>query len=242
MFRKPVFLNEEWSWNMTLYRFIHEKNIPEEWSEFFTKHDDILKSISDQIDERIKKEIVVYPPINLVFRAFSLPINRIRVVILGQDCYHDGNAVGLCFSVPPNAKTNPSLRNIYDELEREGYKPNRNNSLSHWADQGCFMINTALTVEEKRPESHLHIWYSFSEKVIQEVSEKTKGVAWLLMGSKALEFQKYINLDRGHRSFVTSHPSPFSANKGFRDHPAFIGSGVFKEINTFLGSNKEIRW
>ena len=94
------------------------------------------------------------------------------------------------------------------------------------------MLNTALTVEKGSPESHLHIWYDFSEKVLKEINSKTKNVAWLLMGAKALKFKNLISSN--HKIFATSHPSPFSAYKGFGQTPAFLGSNVFKEINNFL--------
>ncbi len=237
-------LDGEWSWKkMILWEFLNEGNYPHEWKEFFFRDDiqDDLKNISKQL-EKESKDCIIYPPINKVFRAFySVSLKKVRVVVLGQDCFHDGAAVGLCFSVPPNGKINPSLRNIYTELEKEGYTPNKNGSLVHWAMQGCLMLNTALTVQKGTPESHLHIWYDFSEKVIKEVSSKTENVAWLLMGAKALSFDKFIDPSRGHRSFITSHPSPFSAYSGFRNYPAFIGSGVFKKIDCFLGQRK-IEW
>lgn len=177
------FIDEEWSWkNMTLWQYVQERNLPQTWSDFFNREDiqKILQRISDDISEESKSS-VIYPPPNRVFRAFSLPLEKVRVILIGQDPYHDGNAVGLCFSIPPGAKTNPSLQNIYNELESEGYKPKRTGSLVHWAQQGCLMLNTALTVEKGSPESHLKFWYPFAEQLLQYVSDNTKNVAWLLM-------------------------------------------------------------
>jgi len=234
---------KSWSWkNMTLTEFLSEGNIPYKWKEFFDRKDIriILEKISAEIT-RVQYRIPIYPEINRVFRAFEVSLRETKVVILGQDCYHNpGSAVGLCFSVPKGAKINPSLRNIYDELENEGFVTEKNGSLAHWAKQGCLMLNTALTVEQGSPESHLEIWYPFSEKVLEYISENTKNVAWLLMGAKAMEFQDYAKRN-GHKAFLTSHPSPFSAHKSCRGSPAFLGSGVFQKINEFLGERK-IMW
>lgn len=236
------FIDEEWSWkNMTLWQYVQERNLPQTWSDFFNREDiqKILQRISDDISEESKSS-VIYPPPNRVFRAFSLPLEKVRVILIGQDPYHDGNAVGLCFSIPPGAKTNPSLQNIYNELESEGYKPKRTGSLVHWAQQGCLMLNTALTVEKGSPESHLKFWYPFAEQLLQYVSDNTKNVAWLLMGKHAAEFKKLANKN-GHKIFITSHPSPLSAYRPFQSYPAFIGSGVFKQVNDFLDTGK-IEW
>lgn len=241
------FIDEHYDWNtLTLLQFLQQGHIPSEWQDFFNRKDvhKDLEEISESLQKRAQTGLIIYPSPNLVFRAFGTPLEQIRVVIVGQDVYFNGNAVGLCFSVPPTtvySRINPSLKNIYIELEQEGYKPNKNGSLVHWANQGCFMINTALTVEKGSPESHLGIWYNFSEKVIAEVSKETKNVAWLLMGAKALEFAPLVDVNKGHKVFVSSHPSPLSAYKGFRGYPAFIGSNIFKNVNHFLGDRK-IKW
>jgi uracil-DNA glycosylase len=225
-----IFHEDEWSWrSMTLYQFVEEKNYPKAWCAFFERED--VKSDLKTISENIVSKKPVYPDINRVFRAFTVPIEKIRVVILGMDPYHNaGSAVGLCFSVPKGAKVNPSLRNIFQELGCTGYK---DGDLQHWADQGCFMLNTALTVLEGCPDSHTDIWYDFSRKVIKEISEGTGNVAWLLMGAKAIDFEQYIDTSR-HSVFKTSHPSPFSAYRSSKVAPAFIGSGVFNSINLYL--------
>lgn len=236
------FLDEEWSWkNITLWEYLEEQNIPKAWKTFFEKEDirEILKKISTDIFHE-SKDCVIYPSPNHVFRAFSLPLEKIKIVVLGQDCYHDGNAVGICFSIPPGAKINPSLTNIYNELESEGYLPKRTGSLLNWVNQGCIMLNTALTVEKGSPESHLKFWYPFAEKILEYISVNTKNVAWLLMGKHAASF-KYCADRNGHKAFITSHPSPLSAYRPYQNYPAFIGSGIFREINKFLGK-KKIKW
>lgn len=242
---KIIILNEKWSWdNMTLWQFLQEGNYPrlcKEWNVFFNQHSSDLYKISQKIKEE-SQGATIYPPIHQVFRAF-IPMEKIKVVILGQDPYHNGSAVGLCFSVKPGNHINPSLRTIYKELNNEGYTPEQNGDLTHWSEQGCMMINTALTVEKGCPEVHLGFWYDFIEQVIQHVSVQTKNVAWLLMGSKACEFEPIIR-NNGHKIFITSHPMPLSAYKSFRQYPAFIGSNVFRQINTFIeqNNNKPICW
>ena len=219
---------EEWCWNtISLWQFIEEKNYPVAWCTLFERED--VLNILKEISKKIVSKKPIYPPINRVFRTFTLPKEKIRVVILGMDPYHNpGSAVGLCFSVPKGGKINPSLRNIYSELEREGYTGEKNGDLSHWLEQGVFMLNTALTVEEGKPDSHTDAWYDFSIAVLREISGED--VIWLLMGAKAIAFQDTI------RGIVikTSHPSPFSAHRSSKGAPAFLGSGAFRKINSYL--------
>jgi len=232
------FLEEPYDWkNLSLWGFLHEGNIPSSWTDFFIS-DDVqtdLYNISKELEEEIKNGVTIYPPIHKVFRAF-ISLDKAKVVILGMDPYHNGSAVGYCFSVLPGNRINPSLMNIYKELEQEGFHPNKNGVLTHWADQGCILLNTALTVAKGQADSHTHIWYDFSEKVIRHIGENTDHLVWFLMGSKALEFKKFI--PSTHSVVVTSHPSPFSAYRGF------LGSGAFRQINTFLeqSGKKVIKW
>lgn len=223
-----IFHEEEWSWNiLSLWQFIEERNYPVAWSRFFEKEE--IMNILKEISKKIVSKKPIYPPINRVFRTFTLPKEKIRVVILGMDPYHNpGSAVGLCFSVPKGGKINPSLRNIYSELEREGYTGEKNGDLSHWLEQGVFMLNTALTVEEGSPDSHTDAWYDFSRAVIREINDE--GVIWLLMGAKAIAFQDSIS----GKVIKTSHPSPFSAHRNSKDASAFLGSGAFTRINSYL--------
>lgn len=238
------FINETYDWkNLSLEQYLNEGNYPSNWSEFFERKD--IQNILSDISKNMNRTITIYPSPNMVFKAFRLPLNKVKVLILGQDCYHNpGSATGLCFSIPPNSAINPSLRNIYQELENEGFKPVKNGDLTHWMNQGCLMLNTALTVEKGTPESHLHLWYDFSEKLLDYIGNNSKNIAWLLMGAKALQFKKFANPNNGHICFCTSHTSPFSAHKGFKDIPAFLGSNVFKNINSFLEKNlkQKINW
>jgi len=243
-FTKINFIEEKYCWKtLNLWDYLLEGNYPSSWKDFFLREDvqKDLQSISDQLEEESKR-CIIYPEINKVFRAF-IPLEDIKVVILGQDPYHNSSAVGFCFSVLPGNSINPSLRNIYKELKNEGYDIKEDGVLTHWADQGCLLLNTALTVEKSYADSHTGIWYEFSEKVIQYIAKNTRNVAWLLMGSKALEFKEHI-LGENHYIVVSSHPSPFSAHRSFRNHPAFLGSKVFYKINKFLKkfNRKPIIW
>jgi len=240
-------LDEEWSWKtMTLWEFLCEGNYPRLWEKFFLREDiqALLYKISAEIVEE-SKDCEIYPPIHKVFRAFfKIDLSKIRVIVVGADPYHNpGSAVGICFSVPPGVPVNQSLKNIYKELKSEGYNPDETGSLLHWIDQGCLMINTALTVEKGNAGSHTHIWYSFTEKLLEYISENTKNVAWLLMGKDAAAFKGYCTKN-GHQSFITSHPSPLSAYRPYQNYPAFLGSGIFDSVNNFLSEKKfkKILW
>ena len=234
-------LDEKWSWqDMTLEKFVDEGNVNRSWNDLFANH---LKPHIKDVSEFLKtecKDKTIYPPIEKVFRAFCVPIEGVRVVIVGQDCYHDGNAVGLCFSIPKRRTINPSLRNIYKELEMEGYRPKKDGDLSFWAKQGCLMLNTALTVEQSRAGSHLAIWKKSAETILEYISDNTSGVAWILFGKEASRCLKYTEVN-GHRAFVSSHPSPLSASRPFQKYPAFLGSGIFRSVDKFL-EDKKISW
>jgi uracil-DNA glycosylase len=237
------FSDEKYDWNsLTLWNYLLDGNYPRSWSEFFLRDDvqNDLRHISAEIEREVKAGSTVYPEINQVFRAF-IPLDRIKAVILGQDPYHNGSAVGYCFSVRHGNKINPSLLSVYKELENEGYTPIRDGDIVHWAEQGCVLLNTALTVERGCAGEHIAMWYEFSEKVITYISDKVPDAVWLLMGSKALAFAE--NITSGN-IIVTSHPMPLAAYKGFRGHDAFMGSGAFRKINEYLveKKRKEIVW
>ena len=224
-----LFLDKTHSWQEeTLLEFLEENPLPKDWA-FLTEN---IEKISNVIQEKTKKGIKVYPSPNRVFRAFyATPLEKVRLVILGMDPYHDGNAVGLCFSVPPGGKINPSLRNIYKEIGTEG-----NGDLSHWAKQGCLMLNASLTVEKGLPGSHSEYWADFTKKLVLFLAER-KPLSWLLMGADALYYADTIKKYK-HKIYVTSHPSPFSAYKPLRSWPAFIGSKIFAKINDEIDGEK----
>ena len=176
----------------------------------------------------------IYPPGPLIFNALnSTPLDRVKVVIIGQDPYHGpGQAHGLCFSVQPGVPTPPSLVNIYKELKRDlnidipshGY-------LQSWADQGVLLLNTSLTVERGNAGSHAAKgWQLFTDRVIEVVSRQRPKLVFLLWGSHAQGKQRLIDPTK-HLVLRSPHPSPLSAHRGF------IGNGHFSRCNQFLSQN-----
>ena len=183
----------------------------------------------------------IFPPPEDMFNAFHFtPLHQVKVVILGQDPYHnDGQAHGLCFSVKKGVETPPSLVNIYKELEDDMgcYIPN-NGNLEKWAKQGVLLLNTVLTVRAGSPNSHKDKgWEQFTDRVISELNKKKTPVVFLLWGANA-EKKARIITNPLHKKLVTVHPSPLSAYRGF------FGCRHFSKTNAILKANglKEIEW
>ncbi|MBK6997134.1 MAG: uracil-DNA glycosylase [Lewinellaceae bacterium] len=172
----------------------------------------------------------IYPPGSLIFNAFNkTPFESLKVVILGQDPYHNpGEAMGLCFSVPRGVKTPPSLVNIYKEINNSlGIVPPSHGDLTHWAEQGVLLLNAMLTVEARKPASHQKIgWQTFTDAVIRTVSEQKEGVVFLLWGNFARSKKALIDETR-HNVLESAHPSPLAGN-------AFQGCGHFVRTNEIL--------
>ena len=187
------------------------------------------------------KEKTIYPKENEIFKAFRLtPYSNVKVVILGQDPYHDvGQAEGLSFSVKEGIKRPPSLINIYKELFDDlGYNIVENGSLVKWANEGVLLLNAILTVEKDKAASHSKIgWEEFTDEVIKKVNEKETPVVFILWGSFARSKKKYIT-NKKHLVIESAHPSPLSAYNGF------FGSRPFSRTNDFLVKNgiKPIDW
>lgn len=183
--------------------------------------------------ERATKTII-YPKGSLIFNAFTLtPYDKIKVVILGQDPYHNaGQAMGLSFSVPDGIKTPPSLMNIYKELNKDIGMPIPNTgNLTSWAQQGVLMLNAALTVRQNEPGSHAKIgWTDFTNDIIKHISNKKKGIVFLLWGNFAQQKQIFIDATK-HKILKAAHPSPLSAHNGF------FGCKHFSATNQYLVSN-----
>ncbi|WP_295621213.1 uracil-DNA glycosylase [Chamaesiphon sp. GL140_3_metabinner_50] len=175
----------------------------------------------------------IFPSDADVFSAFELtPYENVKVLILGQDPYHDDNqAHGLCFSVKPGIKTPPSLVNIYKELHTDiGFNIPKHGYLVNWAEQGILMLNAVLTVRSHTPNSHKDKgWETFTDAVISQVSEKTDSVIFVLWGAYAQKKLKLIDTTK-HLVIQSAHPSPLSARNGF------FGSKPFSAINTALKS------
>lgn len=177
----------------------------------------------------------IFPAGGEWFRALDLtPLERVRVVILGQDPYHGpGQAHGLCFSVRPGVRTPPSLVNIYKELEADlGIPRARHGFLEHWAGQGVLLLNAVLTVERGMAASHQgRGWERFTDAVIRLVNARPEPVVFLLWGSHAQKKAAFVeSIDRGGRHLVLKapHPSPLSAHNGF------FGCRHFSRANAFL--------
>lgn len=192
-----------------------------------------------QAERAAGKEI--YPPEDDIFNALKLtPFENVKVVLLGQDPYHGENqAHGLSFSVKPGIKPPPSLMNIYDELKDDLgiHKPNHG-FLEAWAKQGVLMLNSVLTVESGKPQSHANIgWQEFTDRVISSLNAHPKGIVFLLWGSYAQRKSVLINTNR-HLVLVAPHPSPLSAHRGF------FGCKHFSKTNTWLTKmgRKPIDW
>lgn len=173
-----------------------------------------------------------FPPGKLIFNAFDLcPPEKTKVVILGQDPYHGpGQAHGLCFSVPEGIPHPPSLKNIFKELENDlqmVYPISGN--LTSWAKQGVLLLNTTLTVQAHRAGSHqAKGWETFTDRVIQLLSEQYEGLVFLLWGGYAKQKIKLIDADK-HCVLSSVHPSPLSANRGY-----WFGNQHFSKCNAYL--------
>ncbi|ASY64371.1 Uracil-DNA glycosylase, family 1 [Sinorhizobium sojae CCBAU 05684] len=175
----------------------------------------------------------IFPKGSEYFRALDLtPLDRVRVVILGQDPYHgDGQAHGLCFSVLPGVRIPPSLVNIYKELETDlGIAQARHGFLESWARQGVLLLNAVLTVERGRAASHQgRGWERFTDAVIRAINEQQQPVVFMLWGSYAQKKAAFVDRSR-HLVLTAPHPSPLSAHSGF------LGCRHFSQANTFLAS------
>lgn len=183
-----------------------------------------------------------YPPGNEIFNAFNLcPLSKVKVVILGQDPYHgEGQAEGLCFSVKTGIALPPSLINIFKEVKDDiGTKPQiikdlqgkdmYDGSLRRWAQQGVFLLNTCLSVRQHEAFSHSrHGWESFTDAVINIISEKQEHVAFMLWGGPARSKKKIIDTSK-HLVLESVHPSPLSANRG-----GWFGNHHFSRCNAWL--------
>ena len=176
----------------------------------------------------------IFPPARLIFNAFdSCPFDKVKVVILGQDPYHDcGQAHGLCFSVNDGVAVPPSLQNIYKELNTDlGVPVPQSGNLQRWADQGVLLLNATLTVEAHRPGSHQNKgWEVFTDAVIQKLAAEREHLVFMLWGSYAQRKGAFISPQK-HLVLKAAHPSPLSAYKGF------FGCRHFSKANQYLQSH-----
>ncbi len=195
------------------------------------------------IREFLKKEYfsqTIYPPMQDIFNCFKYtPFSKVKVVILGQDPYHNpGQAHGLCFSVKCNPFP-PSLKNIFKEIADEFNTPIRTNGdLTDWAEQGVLLLNTSLSVRKNQANSHSGCgWQTFTDEVIKILNTKSNPIVYLLWGGNARSKKKLIT-NKNHLVLESAHPSPLSAYAGF------FGNNHFKKCNEFLEKNNltPIKW
>lgn len=213
----------------------------ESWKPFLNSefNKPYFKELANFLHEQYDKK-VIFPKKTQVFRAFTTDLNKVTVVILGQDPYHTpGAAHGLAFSVPDTQPIPPSLVNIYKEIDNEyGSHTNKTGNLKSWQDQGVLLLNNVLTVEAHCAGSHRgHGWETFTEAVIKYLDKTRPHLVFMLWGRDARNKAPLINREK-HLVLESPHPSPLSAHSGF------FGNGHFKSANAFLKQNHlpEIKW
>jgi len=191
-----------------------------------------FKSLTDFVRAEYQNSIV-YPPAKHIFNALdSLPVDKVRVVILGQDPYHgDGQAHGLSFSVPDGVTPPPSLKNIYKELHGDlGIKKNNSGNLESWVKQGVLLLNATLTVRAGQAASHQNKgWEQFTDAIIHKLAENKSNLVFIFWGNYAQKKGGFIDPNK-HLILKSAHPSPLSAYNGF------FGSRPFSKTNEYLKS------
>lgn len=207
------------------------------WNDILNKefNKDYFIDLKEKINKLYKTK-TIYPKYEDIFNAFKyFDIKDLKVVILGQDPYHQPNqAHGLAFSTL-DSKTPKSLINIKKELENDlNIKVSNNNNLTNWAIQGVLLLNTILTVEESKPLSHQNIgWEVFTLNIFKEITKLNQPIVFILWGKNAEKYEEYIN-NSNHLVIKSSHPSPFSARI------SFFGSKPFSKTNDYLIQNNII--
>ncbi|UXR69842.1 MULTISPECIES: uracil-DNA glycosylase [unclassified Staphylococcus] len=212
-----------------------------EWSTIF--HDITSRHDFQEMHDFLEKEYttkVIYPARENIYQAFDLtPFDRVKVVILGQDPYHGPNqAHGLAFSVQPEAKMPPSLRNMYQELADDLGCRRTSPHLQDWAREGVLLLNTVLTVRQGEAHSHRNIgWEIFTNEVIEAISKHKSDVVFILWGKPAQQKERLIDTTK-HHIIKSPHPSPLSAYRGF------FGSKPYSKANAYLVSRgiEPIQW
>ncbi len=211
-----------------------EVQMEESWKEALKDEFDkpYFTALAQELHREKRAGEVIFPPGREIFKAFELcPLDKVKVVILGQDPYHGpGQAMGLSFSVPQGVSAPPSLKNIFKEIESDlGVRMSGNPDLRPWAEQGVLLLNAVLTVRAGQPASHSRIgWQTFTDAVISLISERCEGVVFLLWGNYARSKAPLVDRTR-HHILEAAHPSPLA--KG-----AFFGCRHFSRTNEILTS------
>ena len=213
------------------------------WEDFFEieSKKDYWRSLKSFWDEQYASK-TIYPPRELIFNAFKLtPLDQVKVVVIGQDPYHEkGQAMGLAFSVPNSCKIPPSLINIFKEIELEFDKPvMKLGDLTYLTKQGVFLVNTILTVEESKPMSHkIKEYLYFIQDLLGFLENLDQPIVYMLWGGNAQKYDSLIT-NPSHLVIKRTHPSPLGANQG-----GWFNMNTFKSCNDFLESKnvKAIEW
>jgi len=198
------------------------------------------------LKEKNNKNKIIFPKYEdiLNFTKYCL-YDDVQVVIIGQDCYHgeyyynnkyNPQATGLAFSVPNNCKIPPSLNNIYENLLKHNniYKKPKSGNLEYWAYQGVILLNTSLSVEKGKPNSHQHIWSKFTDELIKIISKNKNNIIFVMWGANAYSKYKIIENKENHRFIISSHPSPFSVYNKLGIYNSFMDTNTFGLINKYL--------
>ncbi|MBM0636556.1 uracil-DNA glycosylase [Campylobacter sp. VicNov18] len=203
-----------------------------DWKEFLK--DEFKKKYFLDLKKRyinaLNQHSIIYPPANSIFNAFNLcPLEKLKIIILGQDPYHQPNqAMGLSFSVPKGIEIPPSLKNIYKELQNDlNITPSKSGDLSSWATQGILLLNSILSVEANKAASHSSWgWQEFSDAVISKLSKEKSGLIFMLWGNYAKSKKAFIDTEK-HLVLEAAHPSPLAKT-------GFLGCKHFSKANEFL--------
>ena len=227
-------------------------NINTDWREILLSLYETEKEYFKEIEDYLNREYKVlgniasiYPEKDIIFEAFNkFNISELKMVILGQDPYYSpGQAMGLCFSVPDEIKIPLSLKRIYKEVNIDLYdnssipkKDYISGDLTHWANQGILLLNTALTVRQAKPNSHSNIWKNFTKNIIKFISNNCENIIFILWGNHAKSYKQYMDVSK-HKFLEGAHPSPLSGAK-------WVGCNHFSKANDILSSlgKKKIEW
>lgn len=216
--------------------------LPTQWQEVLQSEIEkpYFSELMDFVDNAYQTK-TIYPPKEQIFNAFKeCALDNVKVVILGQDPYHDeGQANGLCFSVNNGVKLPPSLVNIFKEIERNfGLAIPTNGDLTRWAAQGVLLLNASLTVEAHQAGSHQGKgWETFTDAVIRYLGEEKDGVVFILWGAYAQKKAAFID-DQKHLILKSAHPSPLSVYRGFIGNKHFILTNDYLKLQ----GKEEIKW
>lgn len=212
------------------------------WDEFL--YSEFEKPYFKKMSQFLSQEYAtktIYPPKKEVFSSFYYTdLDKVKVVIIGQDPYHEPNqACGMCFAVKPGVEMPPSLRNIYKEIENDlGIKMSSNAYLVNWAKQGVLLLNSVLTVEKGKANSHKDIgWMEFTDNVLRYLNQQNQPMVFMLWGNNAKSKLPLLT-NKNHLILTAAHPSPLSAYNGF------FGCRHFSKANNYLKENgiEEIDW